>query len=235
MKRNNKIRLAFADDHAVVRDGLRALFKSEPAFTVVGEAADGEHMVSLVTRLKPDVAILDISMPKLTGIEATRIIKKEAPETKVLILTIHESEEFVFELIHSGADGYVLKNAEKQEILSAVRAVEAGERFFSPSVSKLLIDGAIKRTQESPGVSTSPRWQLTSRETEVLRHIAEGLTSREIAERLHISFSTVNSHRTNLMKKLDIHETAGLVRYAIQHRVVTVMPNGAPGEQGSAP
>jgi two-component system response regulator NreC len=145
-------------------------------------------------------------------------------DTKVLILTIHESEEFVYEMIHAGANGYVLKNAEKQEILSAVRAVQAGERFFSPSVSKLLIEGAIKRTKEQFPVHLASRQQLTSREIEILRHIAEGLTSREIADRLHISFSTVNSHRTNLMKKLDIHETAGLVRFAIQNNIVTVEP-----------
>ena len=222
MKARKKIRIVFADDHAVVRDGLRTLFRSDPNFQIAGEASDGAQAVDLVTKLSPDVAVLDISMPRVTGIEATRIIKERVPTTKILILTIHEGEEFVYELIQAGANGYVLKNAEKKEICSAIRAVASGETFFSPSVSKLLIDGVIKKTRGQRKEPPTSEQQLTRRETEVLRHIVQGLTSREIAGRLSISFSTVNSHRTNLMKKLDIHDTAGLVRYAIQHSILNL-------------
>lgn len=217
-----KIKILFADDHGIVRDGLRALLKSDPGISIVGEARDGEQAVHMTTRLRPDIAILDISMPKLNGIEATRIIKRDSPQTKVLILTIHEKEEFIYEMIQAGAGGYVLKNAEKKEIFAAVRALAAGETYFSPCVSKLLIDGVIKRTMEQPAPRTNGARQLTTREIEILRHIAEGRTSREIADTLHISFRTVNSHRTNLMQKLDIHDTAGLVRYAIQTNLVNL-------------
>lgn len=222
MKHSERIRILFADDHAIVRDGLRSLFKSEPKFAIVGEASDGEEAVALAAKLKPDVVILDISMPKMTGIEATRIIKERLPKTRILILTIHESEEFILEMVRAGANGYVIKNADKREILSAVRAVATGEPFFSPSVSKILIEGLVKKATEPPPAAGAMEADdlLTRRETEILRYIAEGKTSREIADALHISFSTVNSHRTNLMKKLDIHEKAGLVRYAIQHNIV---------------
>ena len=160
-------------------------------------------------------------MPKLSGIEAAQMIKDKLPNTKILILTIHESEAFVYEMIHAGANGYVLKNAEKKEILSAVRAVAAGEPFFSPSVSKLLIEGVIKRTKAKPLIGSRLSFPLSRRETQILGYIAEGLNSHEIAERLNIGFSTVNSHRNNLMRKLDIHDTAGLVRYTIRHKITS--------------
>ncbi len=217
-----KIKILFADDHGVVRDGLRALFKSDPGISIVGEARDGEQAVHMTARLRPHIAILDISMPKMNGIEATRIIKRDFPQTKILILTIHEKEEFIYEMIQAGASGYVLKNAEKKEIFAAVRALAAGDTYFSPRVSKLLIESVIKRTIEQQPSKPNGSRQLTSRELEVLRHIAEGRTSREIADALHISFRTVNSHRMNLMQKLDIHDTAGLVRYAIHANLVNL-------------
>ena len=219
-----KVKLIFADDHGIVRDGLRTLFRSDRMFAVAGEASNGEEAVQLAAKLKPDIAILDISMPKLNGIEATKIIKSRHPEIKVLILTIHDREDFVYELIQAGASGYVLKNAAKREIFEAVRTVAGGESYFSPGVSKLQIDGVIKRTKEQPTEGTAGGGLLTKREEEILRRIADGLTSREIADALHISFRTVNSHRTNLMQKLDIHDTAGLVRYAIQAKLVDVTP-----------
>ena len=215
-----KIRILLADDHSIFRDGLRTLFKSDPQFSIIGEAADGEAAIQLAAKLQPDIAILDISMPKITGIEATRTIKKEVPQTKILILTIHEKEEFVYEMIHAGANGYVLKNAEKKDIFAAVRAVAAGEPFFSPAVSKLLIEGLVKRTRERMPKPEST--QLTKREREILLYVAEGMTSRKIADTLNISFSTVNTHRMNLMQKLNIHDTAGLVRYAIQNNFVSI-------------
>ena len=214
-----KVRILIADDHSVVRSGLRMLLKSSPRFSIVGEAADGEEAVKMTERLKPDVAILDISMPKLNGIETARMIKERQPDTKVIILTVHEDEEYVYQILRAGASGYVLKNAGKKEIFSAIRSAIAGEQFFSPGISKVIIEGFIRQDREKgrqqetkPGNSHSI---LTKRETEVLHHIAEGRTNKEIAETLFLSFRTVNTHRANIMQKLGIHDTAGLVRYAI--------------------
>lgn len=211
-----RIRVIFADDHEVVRTGLRTLFQGTEECHLVGEAGDGEQAIQMIASKKPDVAILDISMPKLNGIEAARIVKEKFPGVKILILTMYEDEGYVNEMVRAGADGYVLKNADKKEILTAVKVVASGERFFSPTISKLMIEGFIKKAAvgETPGISDD---RLTKREIEVLQLIAEGMTSREIAEKLFLSLNTINTHRTNIMKKLDIHDTAGLVKYALQN------------------
>jgi DNA-binding NarL/FixJ family response regulator len=210
-----KIRILIADDHSVVREGLRALLGKVPDFHVVAEACDGEEAVRLVDEKKPDVALMDISMPGINGIEATRRVKKTSPDTKVLIFTIHENEEYVYQIVAAGANGYVLKDAGKNDLIAAVRAIESGGRFFSPGVSKLIIDEFVRRSQATP--TPSNRSILTSREAEILRYIASGLTNAEIARKLFLSVRTVNTHRTNLMHKLDVHNTAGLVRYALEN------------------
>ena len=210
-----KIRILIADDHSVVRSGLRSLFRTTREFVVVGEAANGEDAVALASKLNPDIAIVDISMPKLSGIEATRLIKQKNPDVKILILTIHDNEEYIYELIRAGADGYVLKDAEKKEIFTAVRKVSMSEPFFSPEVSKVIV-GKIAKGPEENSFQQSKGPHLTKREEEVLHLISDGLTSSEIAEKLCLSSSTVNTHRSNLMQKLDINDTAGLVRFAIK-------------------
>ncbi|MBI5401790.1 MAG: response regulator transcription factor [Ignavibacteriae bacterium] len=212
----------FADDHAIVKDGLRLLFKSEPQFIIVGEASDGVEALDLIAKHKPDVAVLDISMPRLNGIEATKIIKNKYPDTRVLILTIHENEEYIQQMILAGADGYVVKNAEKKEIFEGVRSVAMKETFFSPTVSKVLLEGLIKRTRNKELIENDNYNKLTKREMEVFQLIAEGLTSKEISQKLFLSISTVNSHRMNIMKKLDIHDIASLVKYAIQKNLIAV-------------
>jgi DNA-binding NarL/FixJ family response regulator len=211
-----RIRILIADDHSVVRSGLRSLLQGVPGLSVVAEAPDGEEAVRRVARHKPDVAILDISMPKMNGVEAARVIKRDSPATRVLILTIHESEEYVYQVVRAGADGYVLKDADKKELCAAVSAVMDGRRFFSPGVSNLIISEFARRVREEKAPGSAREDVLTPRESEVLRGIAQGKTSKEIAGDLFLSVRTVNTHRTNLMQKLDIHETAGLVRYAIQ-------------------
>ena len=216
-----KIRLLIADDHAIVRDGLRMVFKSEATFAIVGEATNGEEAIRLTKSRRPDVAILDISMPILNGIEAAKKIREIAPETKILILTVHQNQEYIYEMILAGANGYLLKNAERKDIFAAVRAVSRGEPFFSPGVSKVLIEGFIKRTRNGQSQDHVDR-HLTKREVEILRHVAEGMSSPQIAKKLYLSVSTVNSHRTNIMKKLNIHDTARLVRYAIQTNIISV-------------
>src|SRR5512140_3496876 len=215
-----KTRILIADDHDVVRSGLKMLLRSHASFSIVAEAADGEEAVRLTDKHLPDIAILDISMPKMDGIEATKQIKEQHPEVKVLILSVHENEEYAYQVLRAGASGYVLKNSGEKEIFDAIRSALSGERFFSPGISKIIVDGFVARS-EAPSVGerknqrTGSKQDLTEREVEVLRFIAQGLTNRQIADQLCLSFRTVNTHRANLMQKLDIHETAGLVRYAI--------------------
>ena len=209
------ITLLLADDHDVVRSGLRVLLHSFPDFAVVGEAPDGEEAVRLAAARKPDVILMDISMPRLDGIEATARIIRQNPDACVVILSVHEDEEYVERILKAGARGYVLKNAGRKEIAHAIRSALSGERFFSPGISRLIVDGFIKRSATTPQPEHQNDQRLTKRETEVLGYIARGLTNKQIAEKLYLSFRTVNTHRTNIMQKLDIHDTAGLVRYAI--------------------
>jgi len=217
-----KIRILLADDHHVIRSGLQALFKREKEIAIVGEASDGDQAVQLAKQLKPDVALLDISMPAMSGLDATRRIKEQHPDIKVIILTIHENESYVYQMIRAGANGYLLKNTDKNELLEAIRTVMAGEQFFSPGISRMMVDEHFKRVQQGHGDIHPTIQNLTSREVEVLRHIAQGHTNKEIADMLSISVRTVNSHRTNLMRKLNIHETAGLTRFAVQQGIVDV-------------
>lgn len=219
-----KIRILIADDHDVVRSGLRMLLRSRQDIAIVGEAADGEEAVHLAEKLHPDLAILDISMPKLDGIAATKIIKQNQPDMKIVVLTVHEEEEYAYQILQAGANGYLLKNAGKKEIFQAIQSALSGERFFSPGISRVIVEGFIKRASEQPPKEEksahSAKGELTERELQILQHIAQGRTSKEIAELLFLSFRTVNTHRANLMQKLNIHDTAGLVRYAINAGLV---------------
>lgn len=211
-----KIKILFADDHSVVRDGLRALFNSSPLFDIVGEAADGEQAIRLAAKKHPDILLLDITMPKVNGIEATRLIKKSHPNTKVLILTVHEEAEYIHEIVRAGANGYVLKTADSKEIFAAVQAVAAGERFFSPSVSKLIVDEFLKNAR--PAEANRPlrpsETRLTEREQELVALIGDGLSNNEIAQRLHISTHTVKSHVHNILEKLALQTRLQISNYA---------------------
>lgn len=218
-----KIKILIADDHSVVREGLRTLLGRVTDFDVIGETADGEEAVRMTSEKKPDVAIVDISMPKVNGIEAARQIRKESPGTKVLIFTIHENEEYVYQIVASGANGYVLKDAGKNDLIAAVRAIHSGGRFFSPRVSKLIIDEFVRRSQTAQVPVTTGKSVLTNRESEILQYIASGLTNAEIAQKLFLSVRTVNTHRTNLMRKLDVHNTAELVRYAMENGIANAL------------
>jgi DNA-binding NarL/FixJ family response regulator len=212
-----KTRILIVDDHDVVRSGLKALLRTSEEYAVVGEAADGEEALRLVEELTPDIVLTDISMPRLDGIGATKLITQRHPQVKVIVLTVYEDEEYVYQILRAGASGYLLKNASKNQIFEAIQAVMTGERFFSPGISRLIVDGFLKRAavQETTEPPTPSGSGLTKREVEVLRFVALGLTNREIAEKLFLSFRTVNTHRANIMQKLDIHDTAGLVRHAI--------------------
>ena len=221
----SKTRILLADDHDVVRSGLRALLQTSPNFAIVGEAVDGETAVRMAQETKPDVVIMDISMPNLDGIAATKAIKDKLPDVKVVILTVHEDEEYAYQVLRAGASGYVLKNAGKKDIFKAIESAVSGQRFFSPGISNIIVESFTKRANEQPRIDQQPAstsdQPLTKREIEVLKYIALGHTNRQIADTLFLSFRTVNTHRANIMQKLNIHETAGLVRYAISTGLVS--------------
>jgi len=217
------VRILLADDHALVRAGMRAMLSELPGVGVIAEASDGAEALQLVRELKPDLAMLDISMPKLNGLEVAARVKKEVPQTRVVIVSIHGDEEYVHRALVAGAAGYLLKTADRAELEMAVRALTRGDTWLSPAVSKKVSGGggagggARSRAEE-------PFERLTSRQREVLQLIAEGFSTKEIATRLEVSPKTVETHRTELMDRLGIHGVAGLVRYAI--RVGIVHPEG---------
>jgi two-component system, NarL family, response regulator NreC len=215
----NPIRVLLAEDHIIVRDGLRMLLESDPDFTVVGEASNGREAVALAQETQPDVAILDISMPGLSGLEATPLLKAESPRTQVLILTMHESDEYFFRALEAGASGYVLKKAATQDLIAAARAVARGEAFLYPSVAKKLIADYVRRVQS--GTEPIGYASLSEREREVLLLIAEGLSNQLIAERLSVTPSTVQTHRAHILEKLGLQTTADLIKYAVQHGLVS--------------
>lgn len=209
-----KIKLMIADDHTIVRQGMKKLLETYPELQIVGESQDGEETVEIAMQLLPDLIIMDISMPGLNGLEATREIKKRLPEMKILILTMHAEKEYIFKILQSGASGYLLKGSPIEELVSAIHAVDRGESYLSPAVSKSIIEDYVGGGVRRPVTTRSQ--PLTTREREVLQLIAEGYTSKRIAARLSLSAKTIETHRSHIMQKLNIHNAAGLIRYAIQ-------------------
>jgi two-component system response regulator NreC len=207
------LRILIADDHGVLRAGLRALLSDEPDMEVVGEAVNGDEALRLAEELKPDVVLMDLSMPDCGGIQATQSITERLPDTSVLILTVHEDNGILREAIQRGAAGYILKRAVESELINAIRSAACGELYIHPAMTRALL------TNEPSAVIRDERAveTLTGREYEVLRMVAQGYTNRQIASRLTISVRTVESHRANLMDKLDLHSRVELVRYAVQH------------------
>ena len=214
-----KIRILLADDHTILRDGIRALLEDQQDIEVIGEAEDGQSAVKLAAQLDPDIVIMDIAMPLLNGLEATRHIRRDSPQVKVLILTMHENEEYIRQVLAAGAFGYVLKDAAARDLLGAIRAVYNGEAVLSPAVTRLVIEDYLRWGDIQPMDASN---ELTSREREVLQLIAEGYTNKEIAEILCLSIKTIQSHRTNLMSKLDLHDRGDLIKYAIQKKIIEI-------------
>jgi len=207
------IRILIADDHGVLRAGLRALLNTEPSLEVVGEAADGNEALRLTSELQPDIVLMDISMPDCGGIEATRRLTELRPDVGVLILTVHEDKGLLREAIRAGAAGYILKRAVESELINAIQAVSRGDLYVHPAMTRALLPDVIS----VPAANQMAIERLTPREVEVLRLIVTGHTNRQIADVLTLSVRTVESHRANLMDKLDLHSRVELVRYAAKH------------------
>jgi DNA-binding NarL/FixJ family response regulator len=213
-----KITVLLADDHTVVRQGLRALLEAEEDMTVVGEAENGRQAVQMAKRLQPEVVVMDIAMPQLNGLEATKQISKESPKSHVLILSSYSDDEYVQQLTDAGAAGYLVKQTAATDLVAAIREAKKGNAFFSPAISKRLLDH-YRSSLNRPADQKKPT-KLTPREMEVLQLIAEGFANKQIAGELFISIKTVEKHRQQLMHKLDIHDVAGLTRYAISKGVI---------------
>ncbi len=213
-----KKRIIIAEDHRILREGLRVLLSANSEFKIVAEAQDGLEAIQCIERYKPDMALVDLSMPRMNGTDAIREIKRTNPDIKLLVLTVHRAEEYVLEALQAGADGYVLKDATSEELTMAIQSVLNGEPYLSPGVSKHIIEGYLT-TKTAPKLSPLHNI-LTQREREILKLVAEGNKNKQIAAYLCISLKTVETHRTNLMKKLDLHNTAELTAFAIQNGMV---------------
>ncbi|HLN15026.1 MAG TPA: response regulator transcription factor [bacterium] len=213
-----KITVLLADDHAIVRQGVKMILSAEPDIEVVGEAEDGIAAVEMARRLAPDIAVLDISMPRLDGIEATKRIREALPGTHVLALTMHTEDTYVFQLFRAGASGYVLKRAAATDLVEAIRAARRGETFLYPAVAKAVVEDYLKHLEAGEGRATYDG--LTDREKQILALVAEGASNQDIAEKLYISIKTVQSHRAHIMGKLNLHDRTQLVRYAIRKALI---------------
>jgi DNA-binding NarL/FixJ family response regulator len=213
-----RLRVLLAEDHALVRAGLRALIESLSEIDVVGEASNGNDAVRLIMQLRPDVVLMDVSMPGLNGLEATRRAAKAHGRSRIVMLSMHADEEYVRQALVAGAAGYLLKNSERGELELAIRAAARGDVWLSPAISRTVIPTLMREFAVSAARTSLEK--LTSRQREVLQLVAEGRTTKQIAHRLHLSVKTVETHRANLMDRLEIHDVAGLVRYAVRVGII---------------
>jgi two-component system response regulator NreC len=213
-KQRMKIRILLADDHTILRAGLKMMLNAQPDMEVIGEAQDGRQALHETQRLQPDVVLMDITMPDMNGIEATKQIKRAHPEVKILILTMHEHDEYIFQALRAGASGYMLKEAADTELITALHVVQSGQFYLSPAAQSVMVGDYLQRVRT--GEEKDSYSSLTEREREILKLVAEGYTNNQIAERLVISPKTVDTHRTHIMDKLNLHSRAELVKYAMR-------------------
>ena len=219
---SRRMRVLLADDHRIVRDGLKAILEAQPDIEVVGEAASGQEASEQVAKLKPDIVIMDLAMPGMNGIEATRQIKQHNPDVKIMALTMHDSDEYFFQVINAGASGYFVKGGSSAELVSALRTVGQGDVFLYPSVAKKLVGDYLARVRT--GKDRGSFEGLTEREREVVRLIAEGRNNQEIAEILVLSVSTVQTHSSHILSKLGLHSRTELVKFAIRQGIISLDP-----------
>ena len=213
------IRILLVDDHAILRDGIRSLLEKDPQLKVVGEAGDGRAAIEMTRQLQPDIVLMDVAMPLLNGLEATAQIKQSHPKSKVLILSMYDYESYIRQALAAGAAGYMLKDANSQELIDAIHCVHQGEAVLSPAITRLVIEDYLRWGEIRPAETTNG---LTGREREVLQLIAEGYTNKEIADILCIAVKTVQAHRANLMEKLDLHSKGDLIKYAIRKKIIEI-------------
>ncbi|HTS75797.1 MAG TPA: response regulator transcription factor [Bryobacteraceae bacterium] len=213
---SKKIRVLICDDHALFREGVKTILAANPEFEIIGEAEDGKEAVERATKLNPDVVLMDISMPVLKGFDATRRIKKERPELKVLILSVYDDEDLVARCLDAGASGYILKDSPPAQLTYAIQAVSHGQQYMSPRV----LTSVVRQFIANPTETKSSYDLLSDREREILVLLAEGIALKDIARRLNLSVKTVEAHKYNLMRKLDLHDRSELIRYAIRKRLV---------------
>jgi two-component system response regulator NreC len=214
---NDRVKVLVVDDHEIVREGIRMVLATDPELEVVDVASSGEEAIDKVRECQPNVVLMDIGMPGLSGFEATRRIRESNPGTQVVALTVHDSEGYVFQMLQAGATGYVVKRAPSEDVIQAVKRANQGEAVLHPSVAKLLIKDYLARVAKGEETSFD---QLSDREREILKLIAEGRTNREIAESLFLSIKTIQAHRANLMRKLGMHDRTELVKYAIRKGII---------------
>ena len=215
----SKLRVLLGDDHTLMRQGLRKIMEERPDWEVVAEVGDGREAVKKCLALKPDVAVLDVAMPLLNGIDATQQITKKVPETKVLVLSMHSDEAYVTRALQAGATGYMLKDSAGKDLLKGIASVATGQAYFSPAIARLMLDDYVRRVA---GTDVVDRYEtLSAREREIFQLIAEARTNKEVAELLEISPATVETHRARILQKLDIHNTAELVLYAVRRGVIS--------------
>lgn len=213
------IRVFLADDHRIFRQGLRGLIAEESDMTIVGEAEDGRDAIAQIAKLRPEVVIMDIGMPALNGIEATRQLKRDLPKTRVIALSMHTDEKYVSEMLRAGAVGYLCKKCEADELIQAIRTVMAGQTYLSPAISGTLVENYVRNSTAAP---TSAFSQLTDREREILQMLAEEKSVKEIASDLNLSIKTVHAHREHLMQKLNVQTMAGLTKYAVREGLTEI-------------
>ena len=214
-------RILLADDHEVVRAGLRALLEEQSGWEVVAEAVDGRDAVEKATKLKPDVVVIDIAMPSLNGLEAVRQIVKAVPNTKVLVLTMYDSDPLIQQVLQAGARGYLLKSDAGRDLVSAIDALRRNKTFFTPKVSQMVLEGYLDKSPKEKEAQEEPEsLRLTSRQREIVQLLAEGKSSKEVAAVLGLSVKTAETHRANIMRKLDCHSVTELVRYAIRNHII---------------
>ena len=215
-----KIRLILVDDHQLVRAGIANLLTGEPGCEIIGEAADAKELFEILKHSQPDIAILDIALPGMSGIEITKKLHNDYPGIRILILSMHTSEEFIFNAINSGARGYLPKNTSRKELIEAIYAIHRGEEYFAESISNVILKSYIKKAKSDVPDDENKEGLLSKREIEVLRLFAEGMTNQEIADKLFISIRTVESHKNHIMARLELKTTVDLVKFAIRNNIV---------------
>jgi two-component system response regulator NreC len=216
-----RLKILLADDHVLVCDALASLLEADPRFEVVGQANNGLDALKKIEESDPDIVVIDIGMPGLNGIEVIKRIKKKNPAMKALVLSMHRDEAYIFWALRAGASGYVIKQSAAKELIDALSQVQMGNTYLSPSISNTVIKGYLKRSETAPSEG-DPLTLLTEREREILRLVADGLSSKEMAQQLNLSTRTIDAHRANIMNKLNIHNTPGLVKFAIRNRLTSL-------------